>query len=75
MFIPSNFLCLFHHTGTSKYNAVKFISDYLRPSCKNKYSINDRQKFTSMLSSIPPLQDDKEDVSYDIGSLFTNIPI
>ena len=28
-----------------------------------------------MLSSIPPLQDDEEDVSYDIESLFTNIPI
>ena len=28
-----------------------------------------------MLSSIPPLQDDEEDVSYDVESLFTNIPI
>ena len=28
-----------------------------------------------MLSSIPPLQDDEEDVSYDAESLFTNIPI
>ena len=28
-----------------------------------------------MLSSIPPLQDDQEDVSYDVESLFTNFPI
>ena len=28
-----------------------------------------------MLSSISPLQDDEEDVSYDAESLFTNIPI
>ena len=28
-----------------------------------------------MLSSIPPLQGDEEDVSYDAESLFTNIPI
>ena len=28
-----------------------------------------------MLSSIPLLQDDEEDVSYDVQSLFTNIPI
>ena len=28
-----------------------------------------------MLSSIPPLQDDEEDVSYDAESLFTNISI
>ena len=28
-------------TGTFAYNAAKVISDYLRPLCKNKYSIND----------------------------------
>ena len=28
-----------------------------------------------MLSSIPPLQDDEEDVSYDVEPLFINIPI
>ena len=33
------------------------------------------KKFPSMLSLIPPLQDDEEDVSYDVESLFTNIPI
>ena len=36
-------------------------------------SIYDTPKFPSMLSSIPPLQDDEEDVSYDLESLFTNI--
>ena len=62
-------------TGTFMYNAAKVMSDYLRPLCKNEYSINDTQKFPIMLSSIPLLQDDKEDVSYDVESLFTNIPI
>ena len=52
-------------TGTFTYNA-----DYLGPSCKNEYSFNDTQKFPNMLSSIPPLQDDEEDVSYDVESLF-----
>ena len=28
-----------------------------------------------MLSSIPPLQDGEVDVSYDMDSLFTNIPV
>ena len=28
-----------------------------------------------MLSSIPSLQDDEEDVSYDVESLFINVPI
>ena len=62
-------------TGTFMYNAAKVMSDYLRSLCKNEYSINDTQKFPIMLSSIPLLQDDKEDVSYDVESLFTNIPI
>ena len=53
----------------------KVVSDCLSPLCKNEYSINDTQKFPSMLSSIPPLQDDEEDVSYDVGSLLTNTPI
>ena len=30
-------------TGTLTYNAAKVISDYLRPLCKNEYSINDVQ--------------------------------
>ena len=36
-------------TGTSTYKAAKVISDYLRPLCKNEYSINNKQKFRSML--------------------------
>ena len=28
-----------------------------------------------MLSNLPPLSEDEEDVSYDVESLFTNIPI
>ena len=42
---------------------------------RNEYSINDTQTFPSMLSSIPPLQDEEEDVSYDVEPLFTNILI
>ena len=41
-------------TGTFIYNVAKVILDYLRPLCKNEYSINDTQKFPSMLSSILP---------------------
>ena len=48
--------------ATFTYSAPKVISDYLRPLCKNEYSINDTQKFPSMLSSIPPLQDVEENV-------------
>ena len=39
-----------------------------------QYSINDSQKFPNMLSSIPPLQEDEEDVSFAVESWVTNIP-
>ena len=32
-------------TETFTYIAAKFISDYLRPLCKNEYSINDTKNF------------------------------
>ena len=54
---------------------AKGISNYFRPLCKNEYSINDTQKLLSIPSSIPPLQDDEGDVSYDAERLFTSILI
>ena len=33
------------------------------------------QTFPSLIGSLPPLQPDEEDVSYDIESLFTNVPV
>ena len=54
---------------------IEVISDYLRPLCESEFSINDTKKFANMLSSIPSLQDDEEDVTYDVQRLFTNIPI
>ena len=72
---PNKFRPIIDETGTFTYNAAKVISDYLRPLCKNEYSINDTQIFPSMLSSIPPLQVDEKEVSYDVESLFTNASI
>ena len=40
---------------------------------QNEYSISDTQQFPDMLSNLPPLKDDEENVSYDVYSLFTNI--
>ena len=68
------FWSIIDYSGMFTYNTAKVISDYLRPLCKNKYFINNTQKFTSMLCSCY-LQDDEEDVSYDVESLFTNISI
>ena len=55
------------------YNAPKVISDYLRPLCKTKYTINNTLPFAATIKRLPPLPDDQEYVSYDVVSLFTNI--
>ena len=61
--------------GGEEGGGLGVISDYLRPLYKYKYSISDTQKFPSMLFSIPPLQDDGENVSYDVKSSFRNITL
>ena len=62
-------------TETYSYNAAQVILQYLKPLCKNEFTINDTQSFSADIKNIPPLQEDEEDVSYDVESLFTNIPI
>ena len=61
-------------TGTHVYKASKVISKYLEPLSKNEYVINNTLDFPEIIKSVP-LQDDEEDVSYDVESLFTNIPV
>ena len=50
------------------------IAEYLKPLTKNEFIISDTQQFPSMLNNIS-LFEDEEDISYDVESLFTNIPI
>lgn len=47
----------------------------MRRLCKNEYSIDDTLELPNMLSSVPPLPDNEEDVLYDVQSLSINIPI
>ena len=61
-------------TGTCYYKTGKVISKYLKPLTKNEFVINNTQDFPTMLSNMS-LYEDEEDVSYDVESLFTNIPI
>lgn len=63
-------------TGTYTYNAAQVIGKYLQPLVKdNRYIIRNTQDFPAILKSQPPLADDEEYVSYDVESLFTNIPV
>ena len=38
-------------TGTITGNAAKFVSDYLRPLCKNKCTINDTLPFADIIKT------------------------
>ena len=62
-------------TGTYSYNAAHVISQYLKPLSKKEIAINVTQPFSADIKNILPLQEDEEDVSYYMESLFTNIPI
>ena len=55
---------------------IQGCTNYYQPLLSdNEYIINNTQKFPTMLKSQPPLQHDEEYVSYDVESLFTNVPV
>ena len=63
-------------TGTYLYNTAQVISDYLKPLyTTNSYIISNTQDFADLIKNQPPLQDNEQFVSYDVESLFTNVPI
>ena len=74
---PQNLNCcpIIGETRTFGYKAANIFFNYLRPSWQNKCSMLDTQQFSNMLSDLPLLLDNEEDVYYDLESLFTNIPI
>jgi len=47
----------------------------LKPLAENEYVIKDTQSFPSLLNDLPPLQPDEEEVSYNVESLFTSVPV
>ncbi|XP_066931880.1 uncharacterized protein [Clytia hemisphaerica] len=62
--------------GTATYNASQVIANYLKPLVdENDYVIKNTQKFPSMIRNLPRLNDSEEFVSYDVESLFTNVPV
>ena len=69
------FCSIIDQTGSYTYKAAKVIPRYLEPLCDSEYTIKDTQYFAKLIKELPPLKEDEEDVSYDIESLFTNIPI
>lgn len=62
-------------TGTYTYNVAQVSSNYLKHLCKNYSTISDTHSFSRGLSTLPPLEEDEGNVSCDVESLFTNIPV
>ena len=62
--------------GYGMYNAAQVISKYLKPLyTNNDFIITNTQNFPSLIQNQPPLSVDEEYVSYDVESLFTNVPV
>ena len=59
--------------GTFNYNLAHFLCDFLSPLVLNDYSCKDNFSFVSQIKNANLSQ--KLLVSYDITSLFTNIPL
>ena len=62
--------------GTYTLNASQVMAEYLKPLIKsNEFLINNTQDFADIIKAQPPLSPCEEYVSYDVESLFTNVPI
>ena len=61
-------------TGTYIYNTSKVVAKYLSPLSKNEFSITDTLSFPELLKNSSN-DESYEDVSYDVESLFTSIPV
>ena len=61
-------------TGTYIYDASKIVAEFLKPLARNEFTVSDTLAFPELLKNIEN-SDDYEDVSYDVESLYTSIPI
>ena len=63
-------------TRAYTYNAAQVIAKYLKPPCSvYNYIIRNTQEFPMCLNQQNPLLPNKEYVSYDVESLFINVPV
>ena len=60
--------------GTFYYETAKFLASYLLPLTENEYSIKTATDFAERLSN-RTVDDDEVLVSYDVSSLFTEVPL
>ena len=60
--------------GTSTYGTSKYLAKLLSPLTKSKYTVESTKDFISYTRGMK-IGDDFEMVSFDVSSLFTNVPL
>ena len=61
-------------TGTYIYNTRKVIAKHLKPLSKSEFTIIDTLTFPDLVKNASN-SNECEEVSYDVGALFTSIPV
>ncbi|XP_078384145.1 uncharacterized protein LOC144666620 [Oculina patagonica] len=61
-------------TGTYNYNLAKWLEEKLKPLSMNKHTITDAFSFSDEIRTVQMGENDIL-VSYDVSSLFTNVPL
>jgi len=61
-------------TGTCNYNLAKWLEEKLKPLSINEYTITDAIRFSEEIRN-SLIGDDDILVSFDVASLFTNVPL
>ena len=66
-----------HTIGSTHYGVGKFISNLLYPLTLNEYHLSDSFAAAEKIKAIPDnlFQDGYQFVSFDVKSLFTNVPL
>ena len=60
--------------GTATYQTSKYLAKLLAPLTKSEYTINSTTEFISFTKDLK-LDKDHDLVSFDVSSLFTNVPL
>ena len=59
---------------TATYRISKHLAELLLPLTRNQYTINNTQDFVTRLNGLS-IQADQKMVSFDVSSLFSNVPL
>ena len=60
--------------NTPEYKLAKYLDNFIKPNIPKKFMLNSTQDFLSKINSFP-LKGGEHMVSYDVVSLFTNVPL